>query len=95
MEMILNENDLVVGARFENGTIQDYVDNEKTYGLIRIENSTANWFLFNKNVIKKEHFIQDDFGEEIVVFNKTGDVAIEDFVKKIDEYLGDELGSFI
>ena len=48
-----------------------------------------------KNVIKKEHFIQDDFGEEIVVFNKTGDVAIEDFVKKIDEYLGDELGSFI
>ncbi|MBP6163260.1 MAG: hypothetical protein KA438_03755 [Aliarcobacter sp.] len=107
MEMILNENDLVVGARFENGTIQDYVDNEKTYGLIRIEDSTANWFLFNKdeseeavqelykNVIKKEHFIQDDFGEEIVVFNKTGDVAIEDFVKKIDEYLGDELGSFI
>ena len=107
MEMILNENDLVVGARFENGTIQDYVDNEKTYGLIRIEDSTANWFLFNKdeseeavqelykNVIKKENFIQDDFGEEIVVFNKTGDVAIEDFVKKIDEYLGDELGSFI
>lgn len=105
--MILNENDLVVGARFENGTIQDYVDNDKTYGLIRIEDSTANWFLFNKdeseeavqelykNVIKKEHFIQDDFGEEIVVFNKTGDVAIEDFVKKIDEYLGDELGSFI
>ena len=107
MEMILNENDLVVGARFENGTIQDYVDNDKTYGLIRIEDSTANWFLFNKdeseeavqelykNVIKKEHFIQDDFGEEIVVFNKTGDVAIEDFVKKIDEYLGDELRSFI
>lgn len=107
MEMILNENDLVVGSRFENGTIQDYVDNDKTYGLIRIEDSTANWFLFNKdeseeavqelykNVIKKEHFIQDDFGEEIVVFNKTGDVAIEDFVKKIDEYLGDELGSFI
>lgn len=107
MEMILNENDLVVGARFENGTIQDYVDNDKTYGLIRIEDSTANWFLFNKdeseeavqelykNVIKKEHFIQDDFGEEIVVFNKTGDVAIENFVKKIDEYLGDELGSFI
>ena len=107
MEMILNENDLVVGARFEDGTIQDYIDENKTYGLIRIEDSTANWFLFNKdeseeavqelykNVIKKEHFIQDDFGEEIVVFNKTGDVAIEDFVKKIDEYLGDELGSFI
>ena len=105
--MILNENDLVVGSRFENGTIQDYVDNDKTYGLIRIEDSTANWFLFNKDesedalqklykqVLKQEHFIQDDFGEEIVVFNKTGDVAIEDFVKKIDEYLGDELGSFI
>ena len=107
MEMILNENDLVVGSRFENGTIQDYVDNDKTYGLIRIEDSTANWFLFNKDesedalqklykqILKQEHFIQDDFGEEIVVFNKTGDVAIEDFVKKIDEYLGDELGSFI
>ena len=107
MEMILNENDLVVGSRFENGTIQDYIDNDKTYGLIRIEDSTANWFLFNKDesedalqklykqVLKQEHFIQDDFGEEIVVFNKTGDVAIEDFVKKIDEYLGDELGSFI
>ena len=107
MEMILNENDLVVGSRFENGTIQDYVDNDKTYGLIRIEDSTANWFLFNKDesedalqklykqVLKQEHFIQDDFGEEIVVFNKTGDVAIENFVKKIDEYLGDELGSFI
>ena len=26
MEMILNENDLVVGAKFKNGTIQDYVD---------------------------------------------------------------------
>lgn len=107
MEMILNENDLVVGSRFENGTIQDYVDNDKTYGLIRIEDSTANWFLFNKDesedalqklykqVLKQEHFIQDDFGEEIVVFNKTGDVTIENFVKKIDEYLGDELGNFI
>lgn len=107
MEMILNENDLVVGSRFENGTIQDYVDNDKTYGLIRIEDSTANWFLFNKDesedalqklykqILKQEHFIQDDFGEEIVVFNKKGDVAIEDFVKKIDEYLGDELGNFI
>ena len=107
MEMILNENDLVVGARFEDGTIQDYIDENKTYGLIRIEDSTANWFLFNKDeseddlqklyklILKEEHFIQDDFGEEIVVFNKTGDVAIENFVKKIDEYLGDELGSFI
>lgn len=107
MEMILNENDLVVGARFENGTIQDYIDENKTYGLIRIEDSTANWFLFNKDeseddlqklykqILKDEHFIQDDFGEEIVIFNKIGNKSFEDFIKKIDEYLGDELGSFI
>ena len=107
MEMILNVNDLVVGARFENGTIQDYVDDNKTYGLIRIEDSTANWFLFNKDeseedlqklykqVLKEEHFIQDDFGEEIVIFNKIGSKSFEEFIKKIDEYLGDELGSFI
>ena len=107
MEIILNENDLVVGARFENGTIQDYIDENKTYGLVRIEESTANWFLFNKDeseddlqklykkVLKEEHFIQNDFGEEIVVFNKIGNQSFEDFIKKIDEYLGDELGSFI
>ena len=107
MEMILNVNDLVVGARFENGTIQDYIDDTKTYGLIRIEESTANWFLFNKDeseedlqklykqVLKEEHFIQDDFGEEIVIFNKIGSKSFEEFIKKIDEYLGDELGSFI
>ena len=107
MEMILNENDLVVGARFENGTIQDYIDENKTYGLVRIEESTANWFLFNKDeseddlqklykkVLKEEHFIQNDFGEEIVVFNKIGNQSFEDFIKKIDEYLGDELGNFI
>ena len=107
MEMILNENDLVVGARFEDGTIQDYIDENKTYGLIRIEDSTANWFLFNKDeseddlqklyklILKEEHFIQDDFGEEIVIFNKIGDKLFEDFIKKVDEYLGDELGSFI
>lgn len=107
MEMILNENDLVVGARFDNGTIQDYIDENKTYGLVRIGESTANWFLFNKDeseddlqklykkVLKEEHFIQNDFGEEIVVFNKIGNKSFEDFIKKIDEYLGDELGSFI
>ena len=107
MEMILNENDLVVGALFENGTIQDYVDENKTYGLVRIEDSTVNWFLFNKDeseadlqklykkILKEEHFIQDDFGEEIVVFNRTGNTSFEDFIKKIDEYLGDELGEFI
>ena len=107
MEMILNENDLVVGARFDNGTIQDYIDENRTYGLVRIEESTANWFLFNKDeseddlqklykkVLKEEHFIQNDFGEEIVVFNKIGNKSFEDFIKKIDEYLGDELGSFI
>ena len=107
MEMILNENDLVVGARFDNGTIQDYIDENKTYGLVRIEDSTANWFLFNKDeseedlqklykkVLKEEHFIQDDFGEEIVVFNKIGNKSFEEFTKIIDAYLGDELGSFI
>lgn len=105
MEMILNEDDLVVGAQFENGTIQDYIDERKTYGLIRIENSTANWFLFNKEesdddlqdlykrVLKEEHFIQNDFGEEIVVFNRTGDKDFNDFVSKIDSYLNDEMGS--
>jgi hypothetical protein len=107
MEMILNENDLVVGALFENGTIQDYVDENKTYGLVRIEDSTVNWFLFNKDeseadlqklykkILKEEHFIQDDFGEEIVIFNRIGNKPFEDFIKKIDEYLGDELGEFI
>ncbi len=103
MEMILNDDDLVVGARFENGTIQDYVDENKTYGLIRIEDSTANWFLFNidesdddiqklyKQIKKEEHFIQNDFGEEIVLFNKKGSQSFENFVKKIDEYLNDEI----
>jgi Golgi nucleoside diphosphatase len=43
----------------------------------------------------QEHFIQNDFGEEIVVFNKIGNQSFEDFIKKIDEYLGDELGNFI
>ena len=105
MEMLLNENDIVVGAQFENGTIQDYIDEDQTYGLIRIADSTANWFLFNKQdssddlqvlykrITKEEHFIQDDFGEEIVVFNKKGDTSFETFVKKIDEYLNDEMGS--
>ena len=107
MEMILNEDDLVIGARFENGTIQAYVNEEKTYGLIRIENSTANWFLFNKDesykdlqklykeVLKKEHFIQNDFGEEIVIFNKNGEINFEEFTKKIDDYLNDGLGTII
>ena len=107
MEMILNEDDMVVGARFEIGTIQDYIDKDKTYGLLRVEDTTCNWFLFNKDeseeelqklyneVIKKEHFIQNNFGEEIVVFNRQGEKSFEDLVKKIDEYLGDELGSFI
>lgn len=47
MEMLLNEYDMVVGARFEKGTIQDYIDDKNSFGLIRIENSTANWFLYN------------------------------------------------
>ena len=105
MEMILNENDIVVGAQFENGTIQDYIDERKTYGLVRIEEDTANWFLFNKQesddelqeiykkILKEDHFIQDDFGEEIVVFNKQGSKSFDEFIKKIDEYLNDEMGN--
>lgn len=107
MEMILNEDDIVVGARFENGTIQDYINKERTYGLLRVEDSTCNWFLFNqdeseddiqklyKKILKEKHFIQNDFGEEIVIFNKQGTISFEDLAKKIDEYLGDELGTFI
>lgn len=105
MEMLLNENDIVVGAKFENGTIQDYVDEQQTYGLIRIEDSTANWFLFNRDESEEEiqklyekvkgenHFIQDDFGEEIVLFNKEGKHSYEEFIERIDEYLSDEIGS--
>ncbi len=107
MEMILNEDDMVIGARFENGTIQDYIDENNSYGLLRVEDTTCNWFLFNqiesekelqklyKEILKKEHFIQNDFGEEIVLFNKQGSKTFEELVKKIDEYLGDELGNFI
>lgn len=105
--MILNEDDIVVGARFENGTIQDYLDKNKNYGLLRVENTTCNWFLFNKDesdeelqklykkILKEEHFIQNDFGEEIVLFNKQGKISFQELAKKIDEYLGDELGNFI
>jgi len=107
MEMILNEHDMVVGASFENGTIQDYVDKNNTYGLLRIDDSVVNWFLFNEDdsdeiskelyneVIKKDHFIQDDFGEKIVLFDKKGDISYEDMVKKIDEYLNDGMAGII
>ncbi|RXJ87128.1 hypothetical protein [Arcobacter sp. CECT 8985] len=107
MEMLLNDYDMVVGAKFDNGTIQDYIDDKNTYGLIRIEDSTANWFLFNeidsdeeskklyKDVIKKEHFIHDEFGEQIVIFNKVGKVSNETFLKKINEYIDDGLGQII
>lgn len=105
MEMILNENDLVVGAVFENGTIQDYVDDNKTYGLIRVEDTTANWFLYNEldspedmktlyeEVKNDEHYIKNDFGEEIVIFNKKGELAFDKLVEKIDAYLDDEIMS--
>ena len=70
MEMILNENDLVVGARFENGTIQDYIDENKTYGLVRIEDSTANWFLFNKDESEEDF---DSLNRKLLaVFSATG-----------------------
>jgi len=103
MEMILNENDMVIGASFENGTIQDYVDESNTYGLIRIDETTANWFLFNKEdsdeilqelykkVLQEEHFIKNDFGEEIVLFGRNGDITNEVLVKQIDDYLDHEI----
>lgn len=103
MESILNEDDMIVGATFDNGTIQDYVDENKTYGLIRIEDSTCKWFLFNeqesdsdiqalyrKVTAQANHFVQNDFGEEIVLFDKTGSVAFEEFLEKVNEYLDDE-----
>ncbi|PLY05236.1 MAG: hypothetical protein C0625_14505 [Arcobacter sp.] len=105
MEMILNENDMVVGVMFENGTIQDYVDEEKTYGLIRIDDTTANWFLYNKDdspediqdlyakVLTNTHHIKDEYGEEVVLFNKEGKISFEELVEKIDAYLDDELAS--
>lgn len=102
MEVLLNENDLIIGAIFDNGTIKDYVDDKKTYGLIRIENTTANWFLYNdidntpdtKELYEKvtkdvNHFIHDEYGEKIVVFNKEGEVSFEQIVQKIDDYLND------
>ena len=106
MEMILNENDIVVGARFKDGTIQDYIDDAQTYGLVRLGDSTANWFLFNKDDSPYElkalyskvtkdanHYIQDDFGEEIVIFNKEGETTYEQFSAIIDEYLNAEMGN--
>lgn len=107
MEMILNENDIVVGAKFENGTIQDYIDEAQTYGLIRVEETTANWFLFNKEdsaediqdlyakVTNEEHFIKNDFGEEIVIFNKKGTCDYDKLVSVIDAYLDDEIMSSV
>ena len=107
MEMILNENDMVVGVEFANGTIQDYVNEEQTFGLIRIDDTKANWFLFNKEdspediqdlykkVVKEEHFIKDDFGEEVVLFGKEGKIPFEQLIEKIDAYLDNELESII
>lgn len=105
MEMILNENDMIVGVEFENGTIQDYVNKENTYGLIRLDDTTANWFLFNKEdspediqdlyakVLTQEHHIKDEHGEEVVLFNKDGKLSFEKLVEKIDAYLDDEMAS--
>lgn len=105
METILNEYDMVVGATFENGTIQDYVDENNTYGLVRIEDSTCKWFLYHKDesddltqdlykkvTQDKNHFIRNDFGEEIVLFDKEGSLSFDTFIAKIDEYLDDQLG---
>ncbi len=103
MEMILNENDMVIGASFTNGTIQDYVDEDNLYGLIRIDETTANWFLFNKEdsdeliqelyakITQEEHYIKNDFGEEIVLFGKKGTVSNEEIINTIDNYLDNEI----
>ena len=103
MEMILNENDMVIGASFTNGTIQDYVDDNNLYGLIRIDETTANWFLFNKEdsdeliqelyakVIQEKHYIKNDFGEEIVLFAKKGTISNEEIINTIDNYLDNEI----
>jgi len=61
MEMLLNEYDMAVGARFENGTIQDYVDDANTYGLLRIEENTVNWFLYNS--IESDDDVKDLYEE--------------------------------
>ncbi len=107
MEMILNEDDIIVGARFKNGTIQDYVDDANSYGLIRVEDTTANWFLYNEidssdyiqelysKVTKEKHFIKNDFGEEIVLFNKKGNISYDKLVTIIDSYLDDEIMSSV
>lgn len=107
MEMLLNEYDMVVGAKFDNGTIQDYVDDKNTFGLVRIDNTTANWFLFNdldsdedmkelyNEVTSKGHHVHDEFGEKIVLFNKTGQVPYENFITVINEYIDDGMGQII
>lgn len=107
MEMIMNEHDMVVGVMYDNGTIQDYVDENNTYGLIRIDDTIANWFLYNKedstdeihklfkDVSKKDHYIKDEFGEMIVLFDKKGDLDYKTLVDKIDSYLDYELGNIV
>ncbi len=107
MEVIMNEHDMVVGAVFDNGTIQDYVDDNNTYGLIRVDDTIANWFLYNKDdstddmhelfqkVSQNDHYIKDEFGEMIVLFDKKGELDYETLVEKIDAYLDYELGNII
>ena len=98
---------MVTGASFKNGTIQDYIDEANLYGLIRIDETTANWFLFNKEdsdemiqelyakITQEEHYIKNDFGEEIVLFNKQGTISNEDIIKVIDDYLDFEIAESI
>jgi hypothetical protein len=51
--------------------------------------------LYRKVTSQPNHFVENDFGEEIVLFNKTGSVEFEEFLQKVNEYLDDEFSSFI
>jgi hypothetical protein len=51
--------------------------------------------LYRKVTSSSNHFVENDFGEEIVLFNKTGSVEFEEFLQKVNEYLDDEFSSFI
>ena len=63
-------------------------DNDKLY------DKMYNEYIQNSHS-KEEHYIKDEYGEEVVLFNKQGKISFEKLVEKIDAYLDDELGSMI